>query len=63
LLPGKFQRPAEFAEDAGLFLSQVPHEGGLVDPQLRASREHILIVRPLRAQGIDQAALVFGTTK
>jgi hypothetical protein len=25
--------------------------GGLVDPSPRASREHILIVRPLRAQG------------
>jgi hypothetical protein len=27
------------------------HEGGLVDPQLRASNEHILIVRVPRARG------------
>jgi hypothetical protein len=29
-----------------------PHVGGLVDPQLRASNEHILIVRVPRAQKI-----------
>src|SRR5437867_2672531 len=34
--------------------------GGLVNPQLRASSEHIPIVRAARAQGIDQAALSGG---
>jgi len=37
--------------------ADVIKKGGLGDPQLRASREHIPIVRPLRAQGITQAAL------
>ena len=32
--------------------------GGLADPQLRALRKHILIVRPQRAQEINQAALL-----
>lgn len=33
------------------------YKGGVVNPQLRASREHLLSVRTLRARGIDQAAL------
>ena len=35
------------------------YKGGLADPQLRASNEHILIVRVLRAKGIDQAVRYF----
>jgi len=40
-----------------IFLFWTGWKGGLVNPQLRASSEHIPIVRAARAQGIDQAAV------
>ena len=44
----RMQRPLQYSLQARLLLLQ---GDGLVDPSPRASRGHILIVRPLRAQG------------